>query len=67
MDRRSFLRNSGFLTVSVAMGGLAGCGSSGSLPAQAMGSGWKFPQSVGSGDPRRKGPYQDPGGSADGG
>ena len=55
MDRRSFLRNSGFLTVSVAMGGLAGCGSSGSLPAQAMGSGWKFPQSVGSGDPSPEG------------
>ena len=55
MDRRGFLRNSGFLTVSVAMGGLAGCGSSGSLPAQAMGSGWKFPQSVGSGDPSPEG------------
>lgn len=56
MDRRSFLRNSGFLTISVALGGLAGCGSSGSgLPPRALGSDWKFPQSVGSGDPSPEG------------
>ena len=55
MDRRGFLRSSGFLSVSVAMGGLAGCGDSGSLPSPAMGSGWKFPQSVGAGDPSPEG------------
>lgn len=56
MDRRSFLRNSGFLTISMAVGGLAGCGSSGSgLPPRALGNDWKFPQSVGSGDPSPEG------------
>ncbi|AXA94130.1 alkaline phosphatase [Massilia sp. YMA4] len=58
MDRRQFLRLGGFLTVSVATGGLAGCGSndyddpdSGGLPP-ASGAAWSFPQSVASGDPR---------------
>ena len=56
MDRRQFLKFSGFVTVSVATSGLAGCGGSSSatqgpqLPA-ASGA-WKFPQSVASGDPR---------------
>ncbi|MES2117152.1 MAG: alkaline phosphatase D family protein, partial [Pseudomonadota bacterium] len=56
MDRRQFLKFSGFITVSVASTGLVGCGGS-SAPAAAnlppaTGSGWKFPQSVASGDPR---------------
>lgn len=57
MDRRSFLKFGGFITASVATGGLAGCGSS-DAPADpsglppASGSDWKFPQSVASGDPR---------------
>lgn len=60
MDRRQFLKYSGFFSVSVASGGLTACGggtaasqaSSGSdLPAASGGS-WKFPQSVASGDPR---------------
>ncbi|MBA5607974.1 alkaline phosphatase D family protein [Duganella sp. FT3S] len=56
MDRRQFLKFSGFITVSVASTGLVGCGGSSSpaaanLPA-ATGAGWKFPQSVASGDPR---------------
>lgn len=56
MDRRSFLRNSGFLSVSVALGGLAGCGGGGSdLPPLASGGNWKFPQSVASGDPSPEG------------
>ena len=57
MDRRNFLRNSGFLTVSVALGGLAGCGgdSGGLAVPAALGSGWKFPQSVASGDPSPEG------------
>jgi alkaline phosphatase D len=64
MDRRQFLRNSGFWTVSVALGGLAGCGSdstptptptTGTNPAAATGANWKFPQSIGSGDPRPDG------------
>lgn len=52
MDRRTFLRSSGFLTVSVALGGLAGCGGSdGDTPPLASGGNWKFPQSIGAGDP----------------
>jgi len=59
MDRRQFLKFSGFITVSVAGAGagLAGCGGS-STPAPfssdlPLASGaWKFPQSVASGDPR---------------
>lgn len=57
MDRRQFLKLGGFVTVSVASTGLAGCGghhhhddTPGMPPAS--GSGWKFPQSVASGDPR---------------
>jgi len=57
MDRRQFLKLSGFVTVSVATSGLAGCGgSSSSAPAgtnlPAASGAWKFPQSVASGDPR---------------
>ncbi|MFT4172796.1 MAG: alkaline phosphatase D family protein [Rhodocyclaceae bacterium] len=68
MDRREFLRKSGFLTISVAAGGLAACGdgdddagssnassSSSSAPAPVTGSNWKFPQSVASGDPHPDG------------
>ena len=56
MDRRQFLKLSGFVTVSVASTGLAGCGGSSAAPAgsnlpSASGA-WKFPQSVASGDPR---------------
>ncbi|MFC4158820.1 alkaline phosphatase D family protein [Chitinimonas lacunae] len=67
MDRRQFLKLGGFLTVSVATTGLAGCGGGDgdstdytpdpSLPSTppATGPGWKFPQSVASGDPRPDG------------
>ncbi len=59
MDRRQFMKLGGFITVSVASAGLAGCGGSsnsgdsapGGLPP-ATGGDWKFPQSVASGDPR---------------
>jgi alkaline phosphatase D len=61
MDRRQFLKLGGFVTVSTVAGGLAGCGGGGDgagldtkphdTPA-ATGAGWKFPQSVASGDPR---------------
>lgn len=62
MDRRQFLHRSGFLTLSVALGGLPGCGGDGgsaptdtpspdTLPPLATGSAWKFPQSLASGDP----------------
>ncbi|MCE3263858.1 MAG: phosphodiesterase [Pseudoduganella sp.] len=61
MDRRQFIKLGGFVTVSVASGGLAGCGgsnytppppSTGSSLPLASGANWKFPQSVASGDPR---------------
>jgi alkaline phosphatase D len=57
MDRRNFLKWGSFITVSVASGGLAGCGGSTyTAPAPglppASGGNWKFPQSVASGDPR---------------
>jgi alkaline phosphatase D len=55
MDRRQFLKLGGFVTVSVASSGLAGCGGHHHGPPgmpPASGSGWKFPQSVASGDPR---------------
>ncbi len=57
MDRRSFIKLGGFITVSVATGGLAGCGGSTYTPPApglppATGGNWKFPQSVASGDPR---------------
>ncbi|WP_374583623.1 alkaline phosphatase [Pseudoduganella sp.] len=62
MDRRQFIKLGGFITVSVASGGLAGCGGSdytpptpspgGSTLPPATGANWKFPQSVASGDPR---------------
>jgi len=64
MNRREFLRNSGFWTASVALGGLAGCGGGDDAPAAtppvdgpapATGAAWKFPQSVASGDPRADG------------
>ncbi|MFZ4873731.1 alkaline phosphatase D family protein [Janthinobacterium sp. Mn2066] len=59
MDRRQFLKLggalSGFLTVSVATAGLAGCASllqgDDGVPL-AAGADWAFPQSVASGDPR---------------
>ena len=56
MERRNFLRFGGFAAVSVAT--LSGCGGGSSSPAPATaspaagGGGWKFPQSVASGDPR---------------
>jgi len=58
MDRRQFLKLGGFVTVSVASVGLAGCGGGSGTAgtvnglSPATGSGWKFPQSVASGDPR---------------
>jgi alkaline phosphatase D len=58
MDRRQFLKFSGFVTVSVATTGLAGCGGSSNSGATdgpqlpAASGAWKFPQSVASGDPR---------------
>ncbi len=58
MDRRQFIKLGGFITVSAATGGLAGCGGGGTTPAPApgtppaTGANWKFPQSVASGDPR---------------
>lgn len=55
MDKRSFLKYAGFFTVSVATGTLTACGDD-SAPSSALppasGAGWKFPQSVASGDPR---------------
>jgi alkaline phosphatase D len=54
MDRRSFLKLGGFVTVSAATGTLFGCSSSdvsqGATPA--TGSDWSFPQSIASGDPK---------------
>lgn len=64
MDRRQFLKLGSFVTVSTVASGLAGCGGGGdgstpnvndggqATPAAATGAGWKFPQSVASGDPR---------------
>ncbi|KRB98160.1 alkaline phosphatase [Duganella sp. Root198D2] len=58
MDRRQFIKLGGFITVSAATGGLAGCGGGSDSPAPApglppaTGANWKFPQSVASGDPR---------------
>lgn len=59
MDRRQFLKYSGFFTVSVASTALTACGGSSNntdtttaaLPAASGGS-WTFPQSIASGDPR---------------
>ncbi|KAF0811415.1 Phospholipase D [Andreprevotia sp. IGB-42] len=60
MDRRHFLKLGGFVTVSIAGAGLAGCNSDAAPelpPTQSTVSGpdWKFPQSVASGDPRPDG------------
>jgi len=62
MNRRAFLRNTGFWTASIAVGGLSGCGSNGDstavpapAPAKATGMNWMFPQSIASGDPRADG------------
>ncbi|MBA3056563.1 MAG: alkaline phosphatase D family protein [Gammaproteobacteria bacterium] len=55
MDKRSFLKHAGFFSVSVATGGIltaCGGGESASVLPSASGTGWKFPQSVASGDPR---------------
>lgn len=66
MDRRQFLRMGGFVTASVAGMGLTACGGSdgddqvgdggngnaGNSGNGATGSGWKFPQSIASGDPQ---------------
>jgi alkaline phosphatase D len=58
MERRQFLKLGGFVTVSVASAGLVGCGGSKlpaaqqGVPPPATGAGWKFPQSIASGDPR---------------
>ncbi|MGW8394244.1 alkaline phosphatase D family protein [Pseudoduganella sp. HUAS MS19] len=57
MDRRQFIKLGGFITVSAATGGLAGCGGGNDTPPApglppATGANWKFPQSVASGDPR---------------
>jgi alkaline phosphatase D len=56
MDRRSFLRNAGFWTVSLGVSsGLAACGGTEDIDTtglpSASGSDWQFPQSVASGDP----------------
>lgn len=62
MDRRDFLRRTGFLTVSAAVASLAACGwnDDGSTKPvdgiqNASGGNWKFPQSVASGDPQADG------------
>lgn len=52
MDRRQFLRMSGFVTASVAGLGLTACGGSDDDASGASGNGWKFPQSIASGDPQ---------------
>lgn len=59
MDRRQFLRMGGFVTASIAGIGLTACGGSdgaieddGNVGNGASGSGWKFPQSIASGDPQ---------------
>lgn len=61
MDRRKFLRWSGFISTTPVIGALAACGGSDDEPAAvaptvpgtlAQGSDWKFPQSVAAGDPR---------------
>ena len=58
MERRQFLKLGGFVTMSVASAGLVGCGGSDlpaaqqGVPPPATGAGWKFPQSIASGDPR---------------
>ncbi len=59
MDRRQFIKLGGFITVSAATSGLAGCGGSTYTPPPpstalppASGANWKFPQSIASGDPR---------------
>lgn len=66
MDRRQFLRMGGFVTASVAGMGLSACGGgdggtdeaagggsgSGGNGNSATGAGWKFPQSIASGDPQ---------------
>lgn len=54
MDRRQFLRMGGFVTASVAGLGLAACGGSDDETDSdgASGNGWKFPQSIASGDPQ---------------
>ncbi|MET1115489.1 MAG: alkaline phosphatase D family protein [Comamonas sp.] len=51
MDRRQFLRISGFVTASVAGLGLTAC-ANGEDGDAASGTGWKFPQSIASGDPQ---------------
>ncbi|GAB2851543.1 hypothetical protein GCM10027277_19790 [Pseudoduganella ginsengisoli] len=56
MDRRQFIKFSGFITASAVTGGLAGCGGGSDYVPPAnppvTGKDWKFPQSVASGDPR---------------
>lgn len=54
MKRRDFIRMGSFITVSVAALGVSGChngSSSRGTPPPASDDGWKFPQSVASGDP----------------
>ncbi|MEW9898524.1 alkaline phosphatase D family protein [Chitinivorax sp. PXF-14] len=57
MDRREFLRLSGFLTMSVASAGLTACGGGdgGGTPAPGTGKVYSFPQGVASGDPKPDG------------
>ncbi|MCD2514050.1 alkaline phosphatase D family protein [Comamonas endophytica] len=56
MDRRQFLRIGGFVTASVVGVGLAACAGGDDVNTgnceSACGPGWKFPQSVASGDPQ---------------
>ncbi len=54
MDRRNFLRLGGFLTVSVAAGGLVACGGGGDDPPPDTGNpeNFNFAHGVASGDPR---------------
>lgn len=68
MKRRDFIKMGSFITVSVAALGVTACGSSDvtdtgdtdisspnpsrPMPAAATGAGWKFPQSIASGDPK---------------
>lgn len=53
MDRRKFLQWSSFITVSIATGGLAGCGGDDDNPPPPPSPGnFRFPHGVASGDPK---------------
>ncbi len=56
MDRRQFLKWGGFVTTTALTTGLTGCFdeqvTDPAAPSAASGSGWKFPQSIASADPK---------------